>query len=168
MTASEKLISSLKADLASQMSLVKESRGFKKKLETQASEMMALKETITQISASLSEAQLEKETLATKLTANRTAAASVDSVKTKVPESAVKANGGIRMMGTAEAVQVAQAAQLKEDLYSDLTGLIIRNVKREAEDDIFDCIQTGRNGSKFHHALLQTLCSLPTQHFTSS
>jgi len=42
----------------------------------------------------------------------------------------------------------SQAAQLKEDLYSDLTGLIIRGVKRDAEDDVYDCIQTGRNGSK--------------------
>lgn len=49
-------------------------------------------------------------------------------------------------MGNSEAAQVAQ---LKEDLYADLTGLIIRGIKREDEEDIFDCIQTGRNGSKF-------------------
>jgi hypothetical protein len=46
-------------------------------------------------------------------------------------------------------VGAGQAAQLKEDLYGDLTGLIIRGVKREGEDDTYDCIQTGRNGSKY-------------------
>ena len=51
-------------------------------------------------------------------------------------------------MGSAEAAQAAQIAQLKENLYSDLTGLIIRDVKREDGDDVYDCIQTGRNGSK--------------------
>lgn len=52
------------------------------------------------------------------------------------------------MMGSAEAAQAAQVALLKEDLYSDLTGLILRGVERREESDIYDCIQTGRNGSK--------------------
>lgn len=83
------------------------------------------------------------------MAANRTVAASVVSATApKVPGSAVKATGGIRLMGTAEAAQTAQAAQLKEDLYGDLTGLIIMSVTRKPEEDIFDCIQTGRNGSK--------------------
>ena len=52
------------------------------------------------------------------------------------------------MVGSAEAAHAAQVAQLKEDLYSDLTGLILRGVERKDESDIYDCIQTGRNGSK--------------------
>ena len=52
------------------------------------------------------------------------------------------------MVGSAEAAQAAQVALLKEDLYSDLTGLILRGVERTEESDIYDCIQTGRNGSK--------------------
>jgi Chromosome segregation protein Csm1/Pcs1 len=40
---------------------------------------------------------------------------------------------------------------LKEDMYSDLTGLIIRGVKRTEGGDAYDCIQTGRNGSKYSH-----------------
>ena len=51
------------------------------------------------------------------------------------------------MVGSAEAAQAAQVALLKEDLYSDLTGLILRGVERRDEADIYDCIQTGRNGS---------------------
>ena len=168
----------------------KDSKGLKKKLDTQSDEIASLKTQIAQLNTSLAEVKLEnktlsaeKKTLATenknlssenkklstenwklstesktmtaenktlsaKLAANRTAAASVESANTKATGSAVKPNGGIRLMGTVEAAQVAQAAQLKEDLYSDLTGLIIRGVKRETEEDIFDCIQTGRNGSK--------------------
>jgi septal ring factor EnvC (AmiA/AmiB activator) len=142
------LIASLKADIAAQTALAKDSGKLKKKLDSQTSEIATLQSQITQMAASLSEAQSENKTLSAKLAANRTVAASVESAHAKIPSSAVKANGGIRIMGTAEAAQVAQAAQLKEDLYSDLTGLIIRSVKREAEEDVFDCIQTGRNGSK--------------------
>jgi hypothetical protein len=136
----------LKADAAAQSSLAKESRGLKKKVESQLEEMATLRAQVAQVKASLEEAHAQNKTLSTKLAANRNTAASVESANTKVPGG--NANGGIRIMGTAEAAQVAQAAQLKEDMYSDLTGLIIRGVKRDAEDDVFDCIQTGRNGSK--------------------
>lgn len=37
--------------------------------------------------------------------------------------------------------------QLKEELYSDLTGLLIRDVKTDSKKTIFDCLQTGRNGT---------------------
>jgi chromosome segregation ATPase len=130
------LIVSLKAEIASQSSLAKESRGLKRKVESQIEEMATLKAQVAQLKASLDEAHSQNKTLSTKLAANRGATASLDNANSKVPGS----NGG---------VNAGQAAQLKEDLYSDLTGLIIRGVKREAEDDTFDCIQTGRNGSKF-------------------
>jgi len=145
---SNNLIATLKADVAAQAALAKDSSGLKKKLDTQKNEIASLQAQLAKMTVSLSEAQSENKTLSAKLAANRTAAASVESTASKVTGSAVKANGGIRMVGSAEAAQVAQAAQLKEDIYSDLTGLIIRSVKREAEEDIFDCIQTGRNGSK--------------------
>jgi len=165
------LISSLKSDLAAQASATKESRTLKKKVESQAAEIGALKLQVSQLTASLSEVrassqtehskfqtenqmlqsdlkkvQTENKTLSTKLAASRTAAASVETAGSKIPGSAVK--GGIRMVGSAEAALVAQAAQLKEDLYRDLTGLLVMNLTRESEDDVFDCIQTGRNGSK--------------------
>ncbi|TAQ90027.1 hypothetical protein B7494_g1634 [Chlorociboria aeruginascens] len=145
--ASNDFIAKLKSDIATQTALVKDARELKKKVESQASEIAKLQAQIVQMATSLSETQSENKILSTKLAANRTVAASVESANTKVPGSSMKANGGIRMMGTAEAAQVAQAALLKEDLYSDLTGLIIRNVKRNADEDIFDCIQTGRNGT---------------------
>jgi hypothetical protein len=151
---SNNLIATLKADVAAQTALAKDSSTMKKELDSQKTEIASLQAQLAKMTISLSEAQSENKTLSAKLAANRTAAASVESANAKVPSSAVKANGGIRMVGSAEAAQVAQAAQLKEDIYSDLTGLIIRSVKREAEDDVFDCIQTGRNGSK-----LQSLSS---------
>jgi len=145
--ASERLIASLKADLASQISLTKESRSLKKKLESQVLEIASLKEKLEKMTASLSETQAENKTLAAKLVANRAAAVSVESANTKPSSNAAHTSGGIRIMGSAEAAQVAQVAQLKEDLHGDLSGLLIRGVKRESEDDVFDCIQTGRNGT---------------------
>lgn len=144
---SNELIASLKSDLAKQSALAKESRSLRKQLESRDSEIEELKSKLAQVSTTLAESQAENKILSTKLAANRTAATSVESVHTKVPGSAVKANG-IRMVGSVEAALAAQTAQLKEDLYSDLCGLIIRGVKREADQDIYDCIQTGRNGSK--------------------
>lgn len=127
---------------------MKESRELKKLVDTQAADISRLQAKVTQLTSSLSDAHIENKTLLVKLAANRNAAASFESTNGRGPGSAVKANGGIRLMGSAEVAQAAQLAQLKEDLYSDLTGLIIRDVKREAEDDVYDCIQTGRNGSK--------------------
>lgn len=140
------LIASMKTDLVTQTSLAKESRGLKKKIETQASELAALQLQVEEMTASLNEAQAQNKTLSAKLAANRTVAASVESANApKIPGSAMKA--GIRMIGSAEAAQAAQHAQLKEDLYSDLTGLLVRSVDRKTEEDVFDCLQTGRNGT---------------------
>ncbi|KAF7931554.1 uncharacterized protein EAE98_004290 [Botrytis deweyae] len=144
---SNELIASLKANLATQTSLAKEARSLKKTIESQDALVTNLQAQIHQLELSLSEAQVENKTLSTKLAANRKITASYESANNKVPGSAIKANGGMRIIGSQEAAQAAQAAQLKEDLYSDLTGLIIRGVKRETEEDVFDCIQTGRNGT---------------------
>jgi hypothetical protein len=146
-TASEKLIASLKGDVAAHISSSKESRDLKKKVQSQTAEISALRSQIAQLTASVAQTQSENKTLSAKLAVNRTSAA--ENAANKAPGTAVKPNGGIRMMGGADAT-----AQLKENLYSDLTGLIIRSVKQEAEDDVFDCIQTGRNGSKFPICIL--------------
>ena len=50
--------------------------------------------------------------------------------------------------GNAGTVAAVQVAQLKENLYSDLTGLIMRGVDRQEDAHVYDCIQTGRNGGK--------------------
>ena len=147
---SAELISSLKKELAMQAPLAQESRKLQKTLAAQEIEARQLRSNVTELSASLSSAQNEIKALQARLAASRSASATVESANAKAPGSAVKHNGQVRtiMVGSAEAAQAAQVAQLKEDLYSDLTGLIVRGVKRSAQGDTYDCIQTGRNGSK--------------------
>lgn len=110
-----------------------------------------------QLSASLAEVQNENKALQAKLANSRNASVAVDIVGAKTPASAmkVKNQGQTRtvMVGSAEAAHAAQVAQLKEDLYSDLTGLILRGVDMGSEADTYDCIQTGRNGSKSCYGL---------------
>lgn len=110
-----------------------------------------LESRIEELSSQLSSAQTEIKTLQTKLAAARNASANVESIAMKPPGSAVKNNGVNRAAlaaASAEAAQAVQIGQLKEDLYSDLTGLIIRDVKKRESDHLYDCIQTGVNGSK--------------------
>lgn len=99
--------------------------------------------------AQLASAQSEVKALQTKLAAARNTAASLEGAS-KVPGSAIKGGAANRAnaAASAEAAQAAQLAQLKEDLYSDLTGLIIRDVKDKDSENVYDCIQTGINGSK--------------------
>jgi len=55
----------------------------------------------------------------------------------------------------------AATAQLREELHSDLSGLIFRNVERVRGNTVFDCLQIGRNGSNpppHHQPLLPVLC----------
>lgn len=112
-----------------------------KRLETSEAKCDNLDRKVTELNSSLSTARAEIKTLSNKLAGARNAEANV-----KAPGSALKNNAaGTRGGLSAEVFQIAQA---KEDLYADLTGLIIRGVKREANEDVFDCIQTGRNGSK--------------------
>jgi Chromosome segregation protein Csm1/Pcs1 len=149
--ASTELIASLKKDLAMQAPLAQESRKLQKTLVIQQLETSQLRTNVAELSASLSSAQNEIKALQAKLAASRSASVSVESASSKTPGSALRNNGQVRtiMVGSAEAAQAAQVAQLKEDLYSDLTGLIVRGVKRTDEGDTYDCIQTGRNGSKW-------------------
>lgn len=111
----------------------------------------------------ISSTQTEVKALQTKLAAARNTAASLENT-VKAPGSAVKgssvkgvvANRAVAA-ANAEAAQAAQIAQLREDLYSDLTGLIIRDVKAREADHLYDCIQTGVNGSKLFTLMLQPL-----------
>ncbi|KAL2443694.1 hypothetical protein ABEF95_010688 [Exophiala dermatitidis] len=151
MAASNDLIASLKKELAAQAPLAQEARKLKKQMQTQEQEMVTMRKALSDLENSLSAAQNENKALQAKLAAAR--APSVDNNNNargaKTPGSAMKAVVAQRpaMIGSAEAAQAAQIAQMKEDLYSDLTGLIIRSVKRTDEGDTYDCIQTGRNGT---------------------
>ncbi|EWZ00849.1 hypothetical protein FOYG_00600 [Fusarium oxysporum NRRL 32931] len=142
-TAATQLISELKAELAAQTALAKEGEELRKQLEASEVKAENLEGNIESLNNSLSEAEAEIKTLSTKLAAVRSGNAN-----NRVPGSAIKASGPANRTAQAEAAHAAQAiAQAKENLYADMTGLIMRGVKQEDIGDTFDCIQTGRNGT---------------------
>ncbi|OAX82142.1 hypothetical protein ACJ72_03512 [Emergomyces africanus] len=149
--ASNELIASLKKELVMQTALAKESHTLQKQLQDRDDEVAQLEGKIKQLTSGLTSAQNEMKALQTKLAASRTAATNIESVtSSKGPGSAVKNSSGASrttMVGSAEAAHAAQIAQLKEDLYSDLTGLIIRDARKRESDHLYDCIQTGMNGT---------------------
>ncbi|MCJ1429705.1 hypothetical protein MMC29_007620 [Sticta canariensis] len=147
--AANGLIISLKKELATQTAIAQESRSLQKQLGTSDAALSAAQQHVNELSTSLSEAQNEINALQIKLANSRGASVAVESVNAKTPGSAMRGKGQLRtiMVGSAEAAQAAQVALLKEDLYSDLTGLILRGVERGDESDVYDCIQTGRNGT---------------------
>ncbi|KAI9662956.1 MAG: hypothetical protein M1821_008003 [Bathelium mastoideum] len=108
---------------------------------------------------SLQQAESENRSLIAKAATNR--AASSEPAAEKEREKKEKEKAGVTKnantasrtatVGNSEAAKDTQIRQLKEDLYSDLTGLIIRGVKREEGEDVYDCIQTGLNGTLHFH-----------------
>lgn len=144
------MIASLKEELGAQKALGQQSRTLQKQLNERDAEIAQLRAQAEEASSQVTSAQTEAKALKTKLAAARNTAASLENAAIKVPGSAMKGGGANRAnaAANAEAAQAAQFAQLKEDLYSDLTGLIIRDVKRREADNLYDCIQTGINGSK--------------------
>jgi chromosome segregation ATPase len=142
------LVASLKSELEAQRALGQQSRGLQKQLKDRDTEMARLKAEAEEARSQLAATQSEVKALQTKLAAARNTAASLESVA-KVPGSAIKGGANRATAAvTAEAAQAAQIASLKEELYTDLTGLIIRDVKNREGDDLYDCIQTGVNGSE--------------------
>ncbi|KAL8656439.1 MAG: hypothetical protein Q9210_000232 [Variospora velana] len=147
--AANELIASLKKELATQKALAHESRTLQKQLAAKDTEVSKAQALATELSDSLSEAQNENKALQARVASARTTSTAIESTNALTPGSAIKGKGPARtiMVGSAEAAQTAQAAQLKEDLYRDLTGLLVLGVERGIEADIYDCIQTGRNGT---------------------
>lgn len=133
----------MKAQLSAQTELAKEAQRLRQQLEASQTKADQLQNKVDDTNASLMEAKTEVKTLTTKLAAARSA-----EMTAKIPSSAIKgSSANNRLLANAEAA--AQVAQMKEDLYGDLTGLMVRGVKREQGGETYDCIQTGRNGSKF-------------------
>ncbi|KAK8207410.1 chromosome segregation protein Csm1/Pcs1-domain-containing protein [Phyllosticta capitalensis] len=142
--AQDDLIAALKKELATQRAQATESKSLKtqvSRLSTANADLVAEQKALH---TELSDAQKKIETLNTKLSAKV--------AETKAPGSAVKSTK-TAMTGSSDAALIQQ---LKEDLYSDITGLIIRGVKREEDEDVFDCIQTGRNGTLHFHLAIES------------
>lgn len=138
--ASDRLISQLKEHVTAQSALVEQGQDLQHRLERSESRNNDFQAEVNRLMTALSEARGEIKTLSAKLAASRnveSAAASANS--TRKPGTVGCKTGG---------PDIVQVAQAKEDLYGDLTGLIVRGLRRGDEEDLFDCIQTGRNGSK--------------------
>jgi len=147
-STAKSLIQTLKSNLSDQDIQLKESKALKKQFAVQSAELILLQDEIKKLNDTLAEAQRTNRQLSATLAAKRVAASTVESVaSTRAPGSAMKP-GLVRMIGSQEAAEEAEKASLKEDMYGDLTGLLIRKVTRHDDEDVFDCIQTGRNGCK--------------------
>ena len=137
--------------MALQKKHLTEARSYRSALNASQSSLSTAESENAQLKAALAEIQTENKTLQAKLAAVRSTSVNVESSSNyKTPGSAVKGKSHTTrtvMVGSQEAARAAQTAQLKEDLYSDLTGLILRGIDRQEYCDIYDCIQTGRNGS---------------------
>ncbi|KAI8630586.1 hypothetical protein F5Y19DRAFT_51264 [Xylariaceae sp. FL1651] len=138
----KQLIMTLKAQLAAQTAVAKDAEQLQQQLKDSQSQVDELQSNLDKMQGALVETKTEIKTLSTKLAAARSAEQS----NVKVPGSAMKNNhSSNRLIATAEAA--AQLAQKKENLYGDLTGLLVCGVKRENDEEVFDCVQTGRNGT---------------------
>ncbi|MCJ1479447.1 hypothetical protein MMC13_008133 [Lambiella insularis] len=149
---SNDLIASLKKELINQKSITSTIHTLRDNLTTTEASLSTAQTRISELSAHLNEVQNENKALSAKLAASRSASVNVESASAyaKTPGSALKGKGPSTrtiMVGSAEAAQAAQVAQLKQELYADLTGLILRGVDRTEDTDTYDCIQTGRNGT---------------------
>ena len=157
-SAQDDLIASLKRELASSRALSSESKSLRADLHAarseasnRATENARLVSETKSLGASLQAAQNEAKSLSTKLAATRNAAPASDGSSASRGAASVAKNpvGKNGAGGGNMEVKEAQMSRLKEDLYSDLTGLIVRGVKKGEGEDVYDCIQTGRNGSEF-------------------
>ena len=148
------MVASLKAELEAQRALGRQTRTLQKQLKDRDTAIEQLESQAEDLTDQLSSSQSQVKTLETKLAAARNTATNLENAAPKAPGSAMKKTAASRVNSAASA-EVTQTAQLKEELYTDFTGLIIRDVKKREKDSLYDCIQTGVNGSKFNPVVLQ-------------
>ncbi|KAI0967704.1 chromosome segregation protein Csm1/Pcs1-domain-containing protein [Xylaria arbuscula] len=139
----KQLIAALRAQLAAETEVAKKAEQLRQQLEDSHYKVDELQDRLDGVNSSLAEAKTEIKTLSTKLTAARSA----ETASVKVPGSAMKNNFANNRHTASVAEAAAQLAHKKENLYGDLTGLLVCGVKRENDEEVFDCVQTGRNGT---------------------
>lgn len=140
----ETLRSDLEAQQKAQEDFSAETKVLKKKLATKETELSKLQTKVQELSKSLQDQQNESKVMSAKLVQ-----AQAQRNNAQVPGSAVKP-GYRGTLGNPKAntgaVDDAWLARVKEDLYADLCGLIIVNVRKENDSNVFECVQTGVNG----------------------
>lgn len=142
-------------------SLRKEVAEARKPTKVDTSENAALQKQINALTASNEKLASENKELKAKAQAAQSDAkaaqnetksmeAKLAAARAEVTAQEAKAKGAAAARNVpANTSEALKEAKMKENLYSDLTGLLIRNVKRKEGEDEFDCLQTGRNGSKY-------------------
>ncbi|TFA97425.1 Monopolin complex subunit pcs1 [Trichoderma ghanense] len=128
------LIAQLKEEVAEQSKAIQQAEQLQSRLGQSETEVEDLRAQLSAANQSLAQSRSETKNLYTKLAATRNSETS-----SKGPATSNRAAQNEK--------ESKQAAQVKEDLYADLTGLIVRDVRRIDKEDVFDCIQTGRNGT---------------------
>jgi len=157
----DNVIASLRKELAAQQSLASEAKGLRTQLASAQAENEHLGSEIKRMGSeikSLKNVQTEVKTLQAKLAATR--AQSESAVASKAPSSSANSKA-------ANKIEDNQSWKMKEDLYCDLTGLMIHSVKRVEGEDVFDCIQTGKNGSKLILDMTRSLMLMSIQLYDS-
>lgn len=148
------LIASLKKELSEARKSTSTNNAENAKLHTQLNTLQSSNEQkhgeIKELKTTLAESQNEVKSLTAKLEAAREAARKAATEAAKVPGSAIKSRDHSAKNNLLSGnLDSTKEAALKEELYRDLTGLIVNSVKRKDGEDEYSCIQTGRNGSKF-------------------
>ena len=149
LTEQDRIITALEAD---QTRLVAEKMVLQKSLSEKSETVSKKQSQVSQLQAKVGEMKqtiisIEKENkvLQAKL------AAAQQHHHPKAPGSVAKANamsrgGGVLPVNGDEGAWVAKK---KEELYADLTNLIIMVTKKEQDTVCFECLQTGPNGGEF-------------------
>lgn len=148
-TDASELISSLKKELSDLRRGNSTSTADNARLQSQMTNLQSESEKsqaeTKTLQSSLSESQNEIKALTAKLEAARKA---VTTAGEKVTSSTTQMRDVHNRSQLGGVLDSTKQAALKEQLYSDLTGLIITSIKRKDGEDEYSCVQTGRNGSK--------------------
>ena len=150
--ASEKLNAALQEDLSAYQKLGTVNKGLKRELAAKDVEISTLNNKVRELEKDVYAAENEIESLTVKLSVARQAAAGP-----QVPGSAVKQKTHSRDLphinghsNTTLAGPIPWEIVAKEDLYGDLTALTVLGVKvfpDQPHQRVYDCIQTGKNGT---------------------
>ena len=143
------LISSLKREISELRKASSNTTSESARLKSEVAQLTTTNEKAVEEAKASAVALLEAQNEVKSLTARLDAARKANQVPIveKPPVSAVK--GGPRGHIGGSGPEATREAKMKEELYRDLTGLIINSVKQKDGEDEYSCIQTGRNGSKF-------------------
>lgn len=137
------LIASLRKQLEAQKSLSADYKVLQKEVATLKSTNTRLTTEISKLNTSLTDAQNESKSLNARLSTLR-----AQSSEPKITGSAVKQRAGAGGAQLNSGFKDAEW-QLKKDLFEDLTGLVVTNVKKTDGEIQYHCLQTGKNGGTF-------------------